>query len=165
MNILASAQIINPYNKTDECSQFTIDDISSPFALNGLTTIGQEYTFSLWIKADTDSSITLLGTTFKASETWQKHFITFTATSEDLSIFFDSVGAYYVYQPQLEMGNKVTDWTPAPEDTNESITSIDGEVKNIKESVDTVSEECSSVAEKQNTYLHFSIILVSFARI
>ena len=45
----------------------------------------------------------------------------FTATGESIAIHFANTGEYYIYHPKLELGNMVTDWSPAPEDTIDEI--------------------------------------------
>lgn len=120
MNTLES--YIEPYfGKEVVCARFLIDDLSSPFLLTDITQAGNQYTFSFWLKSETPGSVTVCGKTFTATAEWEKHVTTFTADSKDITIVFGVVGAYYIYHPQLENGNKVTDWTPAPEDQPEEM--------------------------------------------
>lgn len=121
MNILESHSIINPYDKDDTCAKFVIDDIYTPFIMYDVTNVGYRYTFSAWMKSDTIVSITILGEEFQLSSSWNKYTITFVAETNNVHFRFNDNGTYYIYQSQLELGNKATDWTPAVEDTDESI--------------------------------------------
>lgn len=116
MNTLVVTSMTDPYDKVSECVQFTIDTLDDPFVLNDVMTIGREYTFSVWLLSDSDMMLTVGGETFDIMDAWKRHSVTFTADSTDLSLNFGNTGVYYVYRPQLEVGNVVTDWTPAPED-------------------------------------------------
>ena len=124
MNALASYIGTCPYNKEDECAQFTIDDLTDPFVLYSIATVGQEYTFSFWVKSDVEADITACNNTFSTFTDWFQHSVTFTANSTDITFSFGAVGTYYIYRPQLEIGNKASDWTPNPEDVDEAITEV-----------------------------------------
>jgi hypothetical protein len=70
----------------------------------------------------TDSSEKLTLTT-----TWQKYIATFkstdTVTGGSLSFQINNTKAtYYIANIKLELGDKATDWTPAPEDIDEKFT-------------------------------------------
>jgi hypothetical protein len=120
MNTLESCLIVNPENITDECAQFLIDDTATPFVLSEILTVGTRYTFSFWIRSEQNSTITACGKAFTSTPNWQKYVATFTATSTDLVIGFLNVGTYQLYHPKLEIGNIPTDWSPAPEDLDDS---------------------------------------------
>ena len=121
MNILSAASMTDPHGKVSECIQFTIDDTSDAFVLNDIMTIGRRYTLSLWLASDSPASVTVVGDTFTSTSVWSKCSVTFTAGSADLLLDFNNAGVYYIYHPQLEIGNVATDWTPAPEDQTEEM--------------------------------------------
>lgn len=123
MNTLESCYIVNPKNIEDECAKFVIDNTESSFILSEITQTGVRYTLSFWIKSETDSAIQTFNSTFSSSVEWQKHSIVFTATAENVTIKFVNPGVYYIYHPKLEIGNRMTDWSPAPEDTIDEIIS------------------------------------------
>lgn len=52
---------------------------------------------------------------------------------------------------KLEKGNKATDWTPAPEDTEESITTISNKQAEIITNLDSITTRVSSVESTQTT--------------
>lgn len=122
-----------------ECAQFAIDTPTSPFVLSGVTKAGEQYTFSFWVRSDSDGSITTCGKTFPSTTEWTKHAVTYTAKSTDLKIYFNTVGSYYMFQSQLEIGSVATDYVPAPEDTDESITATDQSIQEVIESVSQLS--------------------------
>lgn len=151
MNGLSSVTKTDPYNKVSECIQFTIDDTRDPFVLNDIMTIGQEYTFSLWLMSEMDASLTVVGNTFNSVNAWQEYSITFTAEGADLLLRFDTAGIYYIYHPQLEAGNKATDWTPAPEDQSDELATrfsielgkIEAEFESVRTTVNELGESIS----------------------
>lgn len=121
MNILESCIEQSPFGVADICANFTIDQVRSPFVLHNITRVKQQYTLSLWVKSSIDTSITVYDNALESSNTWSRHELTFTATSPHLKMYFDSVGDFYIWHPQLEIGNKASDWVPAPEDTDQDI--------------------------------------------
>ena len=128
MNTVNSYFTTNPYDKTDECAQFIIDDLTKTFVFNDVMAIGQEYTFSFWVKADAEGTIIVKGETIAVSTGWKQHTVTFVAAAADLYLVFRTVGTYYLYHPQLEKGNKATDWVQAPEDDASVIDSLRQEI-------------------------------------
>lgn len=128
MNTLAAFSIESPFEKVEECAKFSIDETAAYFLLTDIASVGQKYTLSFWIKADATGSLSVVGTTCGVTTEWQKHVITFTSGSKSIAINFESVGTYYIYHPKLEIGNQATDWTPAPEDMDESIEDAKAEV-------------------------------------
>ena len=121
MNILESYGMESPYGAFEECAKFTIDEVLLPFTLHDITKVDKEYTFSMWVKGEQDSKILGGGSTFQVTSEWTKHHITFIAKEIDFDMYFNIPGVYYVYHPQIEVGNTVTDWTPAVEDVNDGI--------------------------------------------
>ena len=133
MNTVEAHFLTDPYNKVDECAKFSIDDPATPFTMNGVATVGKRYTFSMWLQADAEGSVGVGGEVFQATTTWEKHSVTFTATSENVLLTFGTAGTYYIYHAQLEVGNKATDWTPAPED-------VDGDIQTAQNTADDAKD-------------------------
>lgn len=259
MNTVESFLTTSPFDKTEECAKFTISDASKVFMFSNIATVGQEYTFSTWIKsakadelvteivteqvvegftegtlADYEFSIAMaiprlpdIGSICKViwdgveytcpayqfgevvnqryagdpaimgftpdkgfaegngepfclhfitsgdqyflsyiytnspasshtieisliaesgaisiiiggkefiptTSEWTRCEVTFKATNRNVPLRFGDIGICYLYQSKLEIGNKVTDWTPAPEDM------ASGEdIDNIKKSIET----------------------------
>lgn len=121
-NALESWTMVSPFGRLDECAKFIIGDIEDAFMLEDVATAGKEYTLSFWLKSDAAGCVrTTGGGTFKASADWVKCVSTFTAEETGLSFSFDTPGEYYIYNTQLELGNKATDYRPATEDVDEGI--------------------------------------------
>lgn len=121
MNTLESCMVVSPYNKSEECAKFVIDDGSYIFSLSSVMIVGREYTYSCWIKSEEDGNMAVHNVTFSSTTDWTYCTHTFTAEETDLNIAFTTAGTYYIYHAQLEIGNKATDWTPAVEDVDEDI--------------------------------------------
>lgn len=114
MNILESANIRSPNEIEEECAHFTITDTEQPFVLNDIAKPDEKYTFSAWVKGSGEISIS--GNKFPVTADWTKCVITFVSESVNVEIYFRETGGYYLYNSQLEVGEKDTDYSPAPED-------------------------------------------------
>jgi len=57
-------------------------------------------------------------------------------------------GTVYLKEPKLELGNKATDWTPAPEDTTSQITTINTSVSSLQSSVSVLQSQISLKVEQ-----------------
>lgn len=122
-NIRESCVIASPSGVEEECAKFVIDDISTPFVLHDvIETVGKEHIFSLWVRSEATGSIISCGSEFQSTAAWSDRYVTtFTADSNDILLTFGTVGTYYIYHPQLEMGNRHTDWAPSPADMRDYI--------------------------------------------
>jgi hypothetical protein len=98
-----------------------------------------KYTVSFYAKTDSTSGadVSVLLTdaytkTFKINNIWTQYIITFDVAN-DIPVtnnffwfnFFGTTEPIYFCYVKLEKGNKATDWTPAPEDINGRITSVE----------------------------------------
>lgn len=139
MNSIEAHSTLNPFGKVSECAKLTIDDIRSPYLLPDITEPEQSYTFSCWLRSDTTGELTVAGKSFTSPLGWIKCVVTFVSDSTDIALKFGRTGTYYIYHPQLELGNKATDWTPAPEDVDDSILASSDEIRGI------ISEQRTSI--------------------
>lgn len=144
MNNLESCVITSPYEKSEECAKFTIDDGSYVFTLANTMIVGREYTFSCWLKSDDAATLVVHDAVFSSTNEWTYCTHTFTAEDKDLSLGFVTDGTYYIYHAQLEIGTKSTDWTPAVEDVDESIFNAKS---SAEDAIDRVSKAESLVAQ------------------
>lgn len=103
------------------CARFTIDDISVPFVLKNIAVTGKDYTFSLYLKSNSASSISVEGNNITSTTAWTRQYVTFSATKANVEISFNKTGTYYFYNTQLETGKICSDWTPNPEDISEDV--------------------------------------------
>ena len=153
--LLSTEQTENPNGNTESCAKFTVYGTENIFTLSRATIVGKEYTFSFWARSigiwseiGVTSSITACGKTFNTSGTWTKYVVTFTADSEDIVLRFGSEAIHYIYHPQLEFGNKATDWTPAPEDVESDIADAQNAAD---EAQNTANNNATSIAAAETT--------------
>ena len=156
MNTLESCEVLSPFNETDTCAKFLIDDITIPFTLHGLMNVGQMYTLNLWVKSNENSEMVILGERITVTEEWLRHTVTFFAEEEHLKLFFETLGIYYIYHPKLEIGNEATDWTEAPEDSDERVEQAT-EIANDANSTAADTQNRLSIAESKIIQLSDSI--------
>lgn len=128
-----------------ECAAFVINTVASPFLLSGITKPEEQYTFSFWGRSDAEGSITVGGKTFPMTVEWTKYDVTFMAEGTDLPLYFNTVGTYYVFHPQLEVGNIPSDYVPAPEDTDDSIDAYNQNIESVQKSVTQLALDADSV--------------------
>jgi hypothetical protein len=154
MNTLDAAVITTPHNTDEKCAKFTIEDSGDVFKIAGVMLSDREYTFSGWVRAESECSFVicqLLSTdqetgereyantrTIEITTEWQYITYTFTARTNDLDILFGE-GTFYIYHAQLELGNKATDWTPNPAD-------VDQDIEDTKSYATSEAERAASAA-------------------
>lgn len=147
MNSLEAYSIENPQNKVDVCAKFTIDDHISRYILPDILFVGQRYTLSMWVKSESEGSVTIADETIATTNEWRRLVVTFVAAKKELAFRFGSTGIYYVYHSKLEIGNKVTDWSPAPEDADDK---VDHKLNDVNESILTIHEAVSDLTIDSN---------------
>lgn len=89
--------------------------------------------------------------TFTLSTEWKRYSYTFssaTVGTGSLSIYRNA-GSVELRKPKLEIGNKATDWTPAPEDVN---TNIALTAEGLDNGIGSLSERISGVELQQNSF-------------
>lgn len=145
MNVLESYTIDSPYGKSDECAKLNIYDTAEWFVLTDITTVDLRYTFSAWIKSDAIGSLTIGDDYITTTTEWVKYTAEFTADSTDLKLIFSTPGTYYIYNAKLELGNKATDWSPSPEDTDERFNTNEEAISENKDAVDSATNRVSTV--------------------
>lgn len=141
----------NPYEKEDEYLKIEIDNTPSTYRLSNLITQIDTYTFSVWIKADSNCNVTLniLGNSIIESVTneWKK--VTKTVTVSDLSfphidITPDINSVTYYYEGYLVKGSIDTSWNPAPEDTEASISTLASNIAKLEITADGIRQMVES---------------------
>lgn len=139
MNAISAHSLTNPFGETSECARFVIDDKTDAFVMSNIAKVGERYTLSFWLRSEAAGTVSVGGANFASSTTWQKHKTTFVATNANLLLIFGTVGTYYLYHAQLELGNVATDWSPAPEDIE---TELENNVSVLNE---TMAEQASEI--------------------
>lgn len=118
MSRLATVDVINPNGDTDQCPKIIIDGGYDSFTMLDLMKIDEKYAFNAWIKSDASGHMSVHGIDIQTNSSWQHVKGAFTATTKDLVMEFSTDGSYYIYHPQLEIGDIPTDWTPSPDDVD-----------------------------------------------
>jgi hypothetical protein len=100
--------------------------------------------------ADSASAVTL-------TTTWKRYTGTIrsTATSDSgtLSFSVNNINAtYYIAAVKLEKGNKATDWSPAPEDVDSSISAVDNKVTTISNQYTSLNQTVNSISGTVNSH-------------
>lgn len=147
MNTLESTITISPGGIEEECALFTVDTTSSPFIFSNITSIGNVYTLTIWVKADANYKMIAAGNTIDVTTEWKQHIFTYTADSRNLYFYFQNNGSYYIYHSQLEIGTVSTDWSPAPEDTGDDFDYVNQELQTVWESVSQLSVNTDGIME------------------
>ena len=121
---------------------------------------GETYTISVYVKitGDTDYSVGYFGVEFLSNVTqsyvpnyssnWQQYVITGVCRDDPSNnhhalIFYPPSGTFnesevYISSPKIEQGNKVTDWTPAPEDAVVMIEEAESKITQLANSISTL---------------------------
>ena len=131
--------------------------------------VGEIYTFSAWMSVDKNpgnvldnhylaESQQLIASDLFITTGWRRIWVTFKALQANSNVCFycdnKDLGYVYLLGMKLELGNKPTDWSPAPEDystTTEMQSSINQTADSIKSTVAATyvnNEALSSYATK-----------------
>lgn len=159
MSSLSTVETTNPYGVLEVCPKFGIPDDREQYTFAGTMAIGVEYTLSFWVKSDEIGSLIINSTTIPTDSTWTHHIFTFTADSNDLVFDFGSVGGYYFCQVQLELGNIRTDYSPAPEDLQETLEEVTQNAHNAQQTANGAAEQIA-YAESRIQQLADSIAMM-----
>lgn len=155
MNTLESCITQIPDGAEEECARFTIDTPENYFVFSDITTVDRQYTLTFWIRGGSPGRLTAAGTDVDVTESWEKHSITYTAAGTSLLFIFQTATTYDIYHAKLELGNVSTDWSPAPEDTDDDISAVDQDLQVLRESVSQLSVDAegiqASVSETQQS--------------
>lgn len=141
MNSINEIIIRSPNDIEEKCAQFIVDDATVPFVFHDVAKEGQEYTFSSYMRSDKSGAIEIEGQMLSTETDWERQFITFGSSGSDVELYFNEVGTYYLFETQLEIGNTMTDWRPAVEDTEADI----DDTNNRFEEYVTITELNSSI--------------------
>lgn len=117
---------------------------------------GEYITVSLYAKAATAGTILSVRVcdngevqqTATLTTAWQRISFTFhalKAPSRAIGIWYDRADTVWVALPQMEVGNKVTDWSPAPEDVaSDAVAKADKALQDAKEYTNTTKSALDS---------------------
>lgn len=122
----------NPFGKTSEVGYFKLQN-GGYLALNN-TIAG---IFSIYAKCTSTGTINIGSDERTISTAWMRYI--FYKIPLNCQVLFTQ-GEYFIYGAKLESGNKVTDWTPAPEDIQNQFTIITNTISGVSSKVDNVEK-------------------------
>lgn len=122
----------NPFGKTSEVGYFKLQN-DGYLALNN-TIAG---IFSIYAKCTSTGTINIGSDERTISTAWMRYI--FYKIPLNCQVLFTQ-GEYFIYGAKLESGNKVTDWTPAPEDIQNQFTIITNTISGVSSKVDNVEK-------------------------
>ena len=119
--------------------------------------VGTTYTYSFWAKCSVAKSGTEFGfknggqMNINLTTEWQYYKYTFTANNNQITAFvnylkWNANEIFYIRDFKLEEGNKATTWTPAPEDVDSSISSVDTKATNAQSTANTANSKATTNA-------------------
>ena len=122
----------NPFGKTSEVGYFKLQN-DGYLALNN-TIAG---IFSIYAKCTSTGTINIGSDERTISTAWMRYI--FYKIPLNCQVLFTQ-GEYFIYGAKLESGNKVTDWTAAPEDIQNQFTIITNTISGVSSKVDNVEK-------------------------
>lgn len=121
--------------------------------------IGKKYTWSFHAKMNKDKTLNNIGhergggTTIAVTTEWKKFTYTWTysSTGSRSVVFYPNFAVgdiFYIKDFKIEEGDKATDWTPAPEDIDSSISTVDGKITTTSNKVATIEINLGSITQR-----------------
>ena len=154
MSTFNEIEMTTPYGDTDNVLELNIDSSSDAYVLQDVIKLSSTYTFSIWYRTESDSQITfnVLGESeiVDSTTSWNKFVKTVTVeTLDETSIYIlPSVGVNsYFYEGYLVEGITDTSWTPAPEDVEQSITSVSSQYTQLSNKFNWVVKSGTSSSD------------------
>lgn len=103
-----------------------------------------EMTYSVWARADEETQIAINGAdeshVVQIATTWERISVTFSESPTEIDIIVRETDVYF-YKEQLEVGNRATDWRPAPEDTDDDIEAAISAANTAQNAADTLRND------------------------
>ena len=137
-NCNGTCQVVHDADINDFCLEITTtgDGIWIPLTVKAIS--GEKHSWSVWLKADKSVTVDVGGedggeVSCNLTTTWQLFkFEGFTSNgncSGNTHVYYSDTSAHVrVYHFKRELGTKVTDWTPAPEDVQSQIDTHSSEI-------------------------------------
>lgn len=95
-----------------------------------------DYVLTMYVQCDSIGNISIGEQSQDITTSWNKVSYILSNVENIINIKFKK-GVYYIYEVKLEKGNKATDWTPAPEDTEESVNNVRTKAQGIIDNIYT----------------------------
>ena len=107
------------------------------------TIVYQEWKNNYTVNATTSATAEILTLTFTTRDVDIDSFNIMIGTNDSTT-----VNDIYFTEIKFEKGNKVTDWTPAPEDVDSSISAIDSKITTTNNKVSSIETNLSSITSR-----------------
>lgn len=154
MSVFKAIDTLNPYGKSDKVLNINLDSQSDAYSLNSLIYEAGTYVFSVWVKADSNSTVNfkILGTdvSFQATGSWNLFQKRIDADGSNKLIEINpqiNINTYF-YEGFLSKGTTFTGWAPAPED-------VDADISNAQNTADSAQTNANTAMQNagaaQNT--------------
>lgn len=126
---------------------------------------GEYITVSLYVKAATAGTILSVRVcdngevqqTAALTTAWQRISFTFhalKAPSRAVGIWYDRAGTVWIALPKMEVGNKVTDWSPAPEDVaSDAVAKANKALQDAKQYANGIQQDLTNSLNTARTEL------------
>lgn len=149
MSVFKAIDTLNPYGKSDKVLNINLDSQSDAYSLNSLIYEAGTYVFSVWVKADSNSTVNfkILGTdvSFQATGSWNLFQKRIDADGSNKSIEINpqiNINTYF-YEGFLSKGTTFTGWAPAPED-------VDADISDAQTSADKAQTNANTAQQTAN---------------
>ena len=129
---IGKKETTNPFGKTSEVGYFKLQNDGYLALNNTITGI-----FSIYVKCKSTGTINIGSDERTISTAWMRYI--FYKIPLNCQVLFTQ-GEYFIYGAKLESGNKVTDWTAAPEDIQNQFTIITNTISGVSSKVDNVEK-------------------------
>ncbi len=152
---------------TEKYKGLTVRVKTSPwnFYRPTLTLEAGRYVFSSYVKGtskykgdirvqNVTESTTLNAKSFDIKSEWDRQSLTFELTKKaNVKFSLESTGSGEIYECgwKLELGDKATDWSPAPEDTDSSISEVNTKVTVISGQYTSLNQSLTSLTATVNS--------------
>lgn len=150
----------------DSCLKMVSTEVGSssyrvyPSTTDNFTHKVGDYALSFYAKADTETSIQVnmagdssTGVNYRLTTEWQKFTRIYSASSGSLTFWPNETNVnVYLTRVKVEYGDKVTDWSPAPEDmatsgaVEKAQTTAEGAVEKADEALALIAQLSDSIA-------------------
>lgn len=131
-----------------------------PSTTDNFTHTSGTYSLSFYAKTDTGSTATLQsniagGTAgaknYNLTSSWTRYTHTYDASSGSITFWLNESGATaYITKVQVERGDKVTDWSPAPSElsTTKDIDDVKNSIDGVQTDIETATSEINILKNK-----------------
>lgn len=156
MSVFKAIDTLNPYGKSDKVLNINLDSQSDAYSLNSLIYEAGTYVFSVWVKADSNSTVNfnILGTdvSFQATGSWNLFQKRIDADGSNKSIEINpqiNINTYF-YEGFLSKGTTFTGWAPAPEDVDADISDAQNTADSAQTNANTAMQNAGAAQNTAN---------------